>query len=63
MSRTVYLVGSVPLPDAASVFRTVGTALGSRLRRLPDGEAGARLDWVMRLSPTLDVAAVQGNAE
>jgi len=46
MGRTVYLVGSVPLKDAREVFETVGPALGPRLRWLPDGETGERLDWI-----------------
>jgi hypothetical protein len=43
--RGAVLVGSVPLPDAEAVFRTVAGALGRHLRRLPDGETGARLNW------------------
>src|SRR5579875_2555310 len=41
----VHLVGSVPLANAEEVFRTVSAALGDRLRRIPDGETEARLDW------------------
>jgi hypothetical protein len=41
-----HLVGSVPLGDAETVFRTVSTALGSHLARLPDGETGVRKDWI-----------------
>lgn len=41
-----HLVGSVPLPDAEAVFRTVGGRLGERLRSLPDGETGTRKDWI-----------------
>ncbi|MGE5184039.1 MAG: hypothetical protein ACM31C_18340 [Acidobacteriota bacterium] len=41
-----HLVGSVPLADAESVFRTVAGALGDHLARLPDGETGARKDWI-----------------
>jgi hypothetical protein len=44
--RNVYLVGSVPLADAAQVFETVGAALGKRLLRIPDGETGMRQDWI-----------------
>jgi hypothetical protein len=36
------LIGSIPLRDAEEVFRTLSTTLGSRLRRLPDGETGPR---------------------
>ena len=49
--RTTYLVGSVPLENARAVFETVGAALGPRLRWLPDGETGARLDWITWLEP------------
>jgi hypothetical protein len=40
------LVGSVGLRSAEEVFRTVGGTIGSRLRRMPDGETGARSLWV-----------------
>jgi hypothetical protein len=49
--RHVHLVGSVPLPNAASVFETLGAALGDRLVRIPDGETGSRLDWITWLEP------------
>jgi hypothetical protein len=42
----VHLVGSIPLADAEDVFRTVSTILGSRLRRIPDGETGERKNWI-----------------
>ena len=42
----VHLVGSVPLPDAETVFRRAQAALGDRLRRIPDGETGDRSRWV-----------------
>ena len=41
-----HLVGSVPMDDAESVFRTVGAALGGHLRRIPDGETGERRRWI-----------------
>ncbi len=41
-----HLVGSIPLPDAATVFRTVSAALGPRLRRITDGETGRRGRWI-----------------
>ncbi|WP_089205273.1 hypothetical protein [Streptosporangium subroseum] len=41
----VHLVGSVPLGDAEEVFRTVAAQLGSRFRRVPDGETGVRSNW------------------
>lgn len=48
-----HLVGSVPLADAAEVFRAVGGALGDRLRRIPDGETGPRADWIVWQYPVL----------
>jgi hypothetical protein len=48
-ARNVHLVGSVPLADACTVFETVSAALGPRLRRIPDGETGARSDWIVHL--------------
>jgi len=33
----IRLVGSVPLPNAEQVLRTLGRQLGDRLRRIPDG--------------------------
>jgi ubiquinone/menaquinone biosynthesis C-methylase UbiE len=49
----VHLVGSVPLPRAEDVFRTLGRELGTRLRRLPDGETGPRADWIVWQYPVL----------
>jgi hypothetical protein len=51
MARNVHLVGSVPLGSAGEVFETVSAALGPRVRRLPDGETGARSDWITWLEP------------
>jgi methionine synthase II (cobalamin-independent) len=51
MSHHVHLVGSVPLPDAKSVFTTVSAALGPHLKSIPDGETGERLDWITWLEP------------
>jgi hypothetical protein len=50
----VHLVGSVPLADAEDVFRTVCGAIGPNLRRIPDGETGARKRWVGMISEILD---------
>ena len=41
-----HLVGSINLPDAETVFRTVADHLGSRLPRIPDGEVGDRYYWI-----------------
>jgi hypothetical protein len=49
----VHLVGSIPLPDAESVFRTVSAALGPHLLRLPDGETGIRKTWIRFLQEVL----------
>src|ERR1700739_3362003 len=42
----VHLVGSIPLSDAAEVFRTTAEILGNKVARIPDGETGARKNWV-----------------
>ena len=42
----VHLIGSVPLPYAETVFRTVATELGPWLARIPDGETGNRHRWI-----------------
>ncbi len=41
-----HLIGSVPLADAATVFRTVARELGPHLVRIPDGETGNRNRWI-----------------
>jgi hypothetical protein len=46
MPRDIYLVGSVPLANARTVFETVSAAFGSRIKRIPDGETGERINWV-----------------
>jgi hypothetical protein len=51
VGRHVHLVGSVPMANAEQVFETVSAALGPRLKRLPDGETGARGDWITWLEP------------
>jgi hypothetical protein len=42
----VHLVGSVPLPDTATVFKTAVTSLPDRLYSIPDGETGHRSGFV-----------------
>ena len=42
----IHLVGSVPLSDAETVFRTVSGALNPFLRRITDGETGRRGRWI-----------------
>jgi hypothetical protein len=51
MSHDIYLVGSVPLASAEDVFKTVAPLFGKRLKRIPDGETGKRLDWITWLEP------------
>lgn len=41
------LVGSVNYDDAETTMRTAADMLGSRLRRIPDGEVGKRFHWIM----------------
>jgi ubiquinone/menaquinone biosynthesis C-methylase UbiE len=48
-----HLVGSVPLASAEAVFRLVAGRLGTRVRRIPDGETGPRADWIVWQYPVL----------
>jgi hypothetical protein len=60
---TVHFVGSIPLPDSETVFRTLSQAAGQHLRRLPDGETGIRKSWIRFLqdvlaeNPAIEVAS------
>lgn len=49
----IHFVGSIPLPDAETVFRTLSAATGSHLLRLPDGETGIRKSWIRFLQDVL----------
>ena len=49
----VHFVGSIPLPDAETVFRTLAEAAGPYLLRLPDGETGIRKTWIRFLQEVL----------
>jgi hypothetical protein len=49
----VHFVGSIPLPDAETTFRTLATAAGPYLKRLPDGETGIRKTWIRFLQQVL----------
>jgi len=42
----VHLIGSVPMADAETVFRSVAKELGPWLARIPDGETGNRHRWI-----------------
>lgn len=53
-SKTVvHLVGSVPLADSETVFRTLSRGVGNFLTRLPDGETGIRKSWIRFLQDVL----------
>ena len=49
----VHFVGSIPLPDTETVFRTLSAAAGPHLIRLPDGETGIRKTWIRFLQDVL----------
>lgn len=57
----VHMIGSLPLADAETAFRTVGGALGAHMRCLPDGETGRRTRWIsfvndqLKAHPDLEV--------
>jgi hypothetical protein len=53
MLAGVHLVGSVPLTDTETVFRTCASRLGRHVRRLPDGETGERDNYVVWQLPKL----------
>jgi hypothetical protein len=58
----IHFVGSIPLPDAETVFRTLTGIAGPNLKRLPDGETGIRRTWirflqdVLAANPAIEVA-------
>ena len=49
----VHMVGSVPLPDSETVFRTLSRGVGAFLTRMPDGETGIRKTWIRFLQDVL----------
>ena len=49
----VHLVGSIPLQDAETVFRTLCGVVGPHLVRIPDGETGIRKTWIKFLQEVL----------
>src|SRR5205823_1691576 len=59
----VHFVGSIPLPDTETVFRTLAATTGPHLKRLPDGETGIRKTWIRFLqqvladNPAIEVAS------
>jgi hypothetical protein len=58
----VHFVG-IPLPDSEIVFRTLSSAVGPHLKRMPDGETGIRKTWIRFLqevlaqNPAIEVAS------
>jgi len=48
-----HLVGSLPVEDTESAFRTVCAALGAKLERVPDGETGRRRRWISFIADQL----------
>jgi hypothetical protein len=48
-----HFVGSIPLPDAEAVFRTLAQSTGAHLLRLPDGETSIRKTWIRFLQQVL----------
>src|SRR6204780_4995277 len=52
-SPGVHFVGSIPLPDSETVFRTLSGAVGGHVLRLPDGETGIRKSWIKFLQDVL----------
>lgn len=51
--RKVFFVGSIALPDADTVFKTVGQTFGKTVSQIPDGETGNRLGWMEWQEPYL----------
>lgn len=49
MTRSVHLVGSIPLADADEAMSTALAQLGPFLQALPDGETGERRDWIIHI--------------
>ena len=49
----VHMIGSLPVADAETAFRTIGGALGPHMRCLPDGETGRRRRWISLINDQL----------
>jgi hypothetical protein len=50
----IHFVGSIPLADAESVFRTLAESVGDLAPRWPDGETGDRGYWIRWQKQTFD---------
>lgn len=48
-----HFVGSIPLSDAPSVFKTLCHKLGDHVERIPDGETGRRARWISFIADQL----------
>lgn len=65
--RELLFVGSIALPDANTVFETIGQTFGNSVRRIPDGETGTRLGWMewqapfLAANPLLEVVPSEGD--
>jgi len=63
--QIIHMVGSVPLDDAETVFRTLGGRLAGHVLRIPDGETGRRRRWIsfindqLKAHPDLEVDPTQ----
>ncbi len=42
----IHFVGSLGMADAETAFRTLADTVDAGARRYPDGEAGARANWI-----------------
>ena len=49
----VHMIGSLPVADAETAFRTIGGVLGSHMHCLPDGETGRRRRWISFINDQL----------
>jgi hypothetical protein len=49
MPRTAHLVGSLPESTAREAMSVALDILGPYLRSLPDGETGARRNWIISI--------------
>lgn len=55
-----HLNGSVNLPDTETVMREVMARIGTKLKRLPDGEPGDRQNWIFfQLQKFLDTPGLE----
>ena len=58
----VHFVGSIPLPDAETVFRRLAQTTGPYLQRLPGGETGIRKTWIRFLQRVAPAANSRASA-